>query len=125
MDAHIIENENKEEQKVENEIKMPQFDELPILISLDDDERETYLVQTHDYRFAQFLAMVQNNSTLELIWRVLDEGLNDEANEETVNHLIQFCQILHFWANKSYTIDDDLIKTLKGEKIDESDSDSE
>jgi len=119
MDAHIIENENKEE------INVPQFDEFPILISLDDDERETFLVQTHDYRFAQFLAMIQNRSNLALIHKVLDEGLSDEATPETVDHLIQFCKLLYFWADKAYTIDDEMMKILKGDKENESDSDSE
>ena len=48
-----------------------------------------------------------------------------EANKETVDHLIQFCQLLHFWADKAISIDEETIKLLKGDKENESDSDSE
>ena len=127
MNAHIIEDSKDEkiELETDNDVNIPKFDELPILISVDDDGTETYLVQTHDYRFAQFLAIIQNNSNLGLIHSVLDEGLNDEANKETVDHLIQFCQLLHFWADKAISIDEETIKLLKGDKENESDSDSE
>ena len=64
------------------------FDEFPILISVDEDGDETYIVQTKDYRFAQFLAMIQNNSNLGLIYNVLKDGLEEEATPETISNLL-------------------------------------
>lgn len=99
-----------------------QENDLPILISIEDDESETYLVQTKDYKFAQFLAMIQNRCSLELINRILKEGLSEEADESGVNNLIHFCGLLYLWSNKAIEIDDDILKTLKGEPKNESDS---
>ena len=107
-------------------VELPKFDELPILITVDDDGTETYLVQTHDYRFAQFLAMIQNNANLELIYKVLENALAvKETTEENVNNLIAFNNLLFLWAKKAHDIDDDFMKILKGEKPNESSDDSE
>ncbi len=97
-------------------------EELPILISVDDDESETFLIQSKDYKFAQFLAMIQNRCSLELINRILKEGLSEEADESGVNNLIHFCGLLYLWSNKAIEIDDNILKTLKGEPENESDS---
>lgn len=96
-------------------------EELPILISVDDGS-ETFLIQSKDYKFAQFLAMIQNRCSLELINRILKEGLSEEADESGVNNLIHFCGLLYLWSNKAIEIDDDILKTLKGEPENESDS---
>lgn len=116
---------NNDEELLQEGDKAIIFDEFPILISVDEDGNETYIVQTKDYRFAQFLAMIQNNSNLGLIYNVLKDGLEEEATPETINNLIAFCQLLYFWAIKAVEIDDDFIKNLKGEITNESDSDSE
>lgn len=99
-----------------------QENDLPILISVEDDESETFLIQTKDYKFAQFLAMVQNRCGLELINRILKEGLSEEADESSVSNLINFCRLLYLWSNKAIEIDDNILKTLKGEPKNESDS---
>jgi len=118
MDEKIVNND----ENIEKEESL--FEELPILISIDDNGKETYLIQTHDYKFAQFLAMLQNRSRLDIIHSLLEQGLSEEATHETVDNLINFCQLLYFWADKAYTIDDEMIKILKGDKENESDSDS-
>lgn len=99
-----------------------QENDLPILISVEDDESKTFLIQTKDYKFAQFLAMVQNRCSLEIINRILEEGLSGEADQEGINNLIHFCDLLYLWSKKAINIDDDILKTLKGEPENESDS---
>jgi len=101
----------------------PESEELPILISTEDDGSETFLVQSKDYKFAQFLAMIQNRCTLELINRILKEGLSEEADQNDIDNLIHFCDLLYLWSQKAIDIDDDILKTLKGENY-EPDSDS-
>lgn len=100
----------------------PESEELPILVSVEDDGSETFLIQTKDYKFAQFLAMVQNRCSLELINRILEEGLSGEADQEGINNLIHFCDLLYLWSKKAINIDDNILKTLKGEPENESDS---
>ena len=95
---------------------------LPILITKEKDGSEIYLVQSKDYKFAQFLAIVQNRTTLELINKILEEGLGEEADEKGVNNLIGFNQLLYLWSKKAMDIDDDILKILKGEPENESDS---
>ena len=68
--------------------------------------------------------MIQNNSNLGLIHKVLEDGLREEATPETVSNLIDFTGLLYFWASKAMEIDDEFIKNLKGEFTNESDSDS-
>lgn len=100
----------------------PESEELPILISVEDDGSETFLIQTKDYKFAQFLAMIQNRCTLGIINRILEEGLSGEADQKSINNLIHFCDLLYLWSKKAVDIDDDILKTLKGEPENESDS---
>lgn len=100
----------------------PESEELPILVSVEDDGSETFLVQSKDYKFAQFLAMVQNRCSLGIINRILEEGLSGEADQEGINNLIHFCDLLYLWSKKAINIDDDILKTLKGEPTNESDS---
>lgn len=100
----------------------PESEELPILISIEDDGSETFLVQSKDYKFAQFLAMIQNRCSLELINRILKEGLSEEADKKGIDNLIHFCDLLYLWSKKAIDIDDDILKTLKGEPDNESDS---
>lgn len=95
---------------------------LPILIAKEEDGSETYLVQTKDYKFAQFLAIVQNRCTLELINRILEEGISEEADKKGIDNLIHFCDLLYLWSKKAMDIDDDILKILKGEPANESDS---
>lgn len=99
-----------------------QENDLPILISVEDNGSETFLIQTKDYKFAQFLAMVQNRCTLEIINRILEEGLSSGADQEDINNLIHFCDLLYLWSKKAINIDDNILKTLKGEPENESDS---
>lgn len=100
----------------------PESEELPILVSVEDNGSNTFLIQTKDYKFAQFLAMVQNRCSLELINRILEEGLSGEADQEGINNLIHFCDLLYLWSKKAINIDDNILKTLKGEPENESDS---
>ena len=92
------------------------FDEFPILVGVNEEnDPEVFYVQTKDYRFAQFLQQIQNHSNLELIFATLEQGLGDEANQDSVDNLIHFCQLLRLWAKKSIEIDEDYISNLKGE----------
>lgn len=100
----------------------PESEELPILVSVEDDGSETFLIQTKDYKFAQFLAMVQNRCTLGIINRILEEGLSGEADQDSINNLIHFCDLLYLWSKSAINIDDDILKALKGEPTNESDS---
>lgn len=99
-----------------------QENDLPILISVEDDGSETFLVQTKDYKFAQLLAMIQNRCSLDLINRILEEGLSNEADQEGISNLIHFCDLLYLWSKKAINTDEDILKTLKGEPENESDS---
>lgn len=63
---------------------------LPLLISVEDDGSETFLIQSKDYKFAQFLAIVQNRCNLELINRILKEGLSEKADQNAIDNLIHF-----------------------------------
>lgn len=121
MKARIPE-ENLSKAKEEIISAKPESEELPILISVEDDGSETFLIQSKDYKFAQFLAMVQNRCSLELINRILKEGLSEEADQNGINNLIHFCDLLYLWSQKAVDIDDDILKTLKGEPKNESDS---
>lgn len=121
MKARIPE-ENLPKAKEEIISAKPESEELPILISVEDDGSETFLIQSKDYKFAQFLAMIQNRCSLELINRIFKEGLSEEADQNGIDNLIHFCDLLYLWSQKAIDIDDDILKTLKGEPANESDS---
>lgn len=117
-----IPEENLPKAKEEIISSKPESEELPILISVEDDGSETFLIQSKDYKFAQFLAMIQNRCSLELINRIFKEGLSEEADQNGIDNLIHFCDLLYLWSQKAIDIDDDILKTLKGELTNESDS---
>lgn len=108
--------------KNENDTYIP----LPVLVMQDDYDVKgkdvMYLVQTRDYRFAQFLQLIQNRSTFDLIFKVLEntfEVTEQPENDKAQENLAGFYHLMYLWAKACKDIDPNYIPETKGEQKDE------